>query len=80
MTAAPLTENPHLPTSLEGVDFVVCPHCESHVEVTPALQKQVVRDNEDFGKLAWEYDFSCDWEPCGEEFRAGVSVAPDGPK
>ena len=58
----------------EGVDYVVCPECNSHILITQALRGWIA----DRGDLLADepgavlMGFSCDWDPCLASFTAKV--------
>lgn len=57
----------------EGVDYVVCPDCGSHVLLEPEsgwLDEYFWGIDEDVERI--DISFVCDWDPCGEDFTAEV--------
>ena len=58
---------------IEGVDYVVCPACGSHLLVGEELQAECLWADRNYGeKVQRAYDFTCDNDECGHEFVARV--------
>lgn len=62
----------------EGLDFVICPKCKSHILVED-LHRQVIDEQLEYLDVeASNFAFTCDWWPCGHEFDATVRRTEGG--